>query len=104
MTADGIRTLSLRTFKATVYCAIVGIVLVIAVPNSTYRASTDPIVRIIGTLGLGLLAIALIANAVSLVSGAIAWIKGSRRCPWIFACALVFLVPAAIWIAALLGL
>lgn len=104
MTPDGIRTLSLRTFKATVYCAIVGIVVVIAVPNSTYRASEDPVVQIIGTLGLALLAIALITNAVSLISGAIAWVKGSRRCPWIFACALVFLAPLGIWIAALLNL
>jgi len=104
MTPDGLRALSLRTFKATVYCAIVGIAVVIAIPNSTYRASTDPVVRIIGMSGLALLGVAAVTNLVSLLSGAVAWIKGARRCPWIFASALVLLVPGGIWVAVMLNL
>jgi hypothetical protein len=102
MTPDGLRTLSLRTFKATVSCIVVGIVVVIAIPNSTYRASTDSIIRIIGMLGLGLLVIALLTNFVSLLTGAVGRMKGAKRCPWIIACALVYLVPGGIWVAAIL--
>ena len=104
MTPDRLRTLSLHTFKATVFCAIAGIVLLIAVPNPSFRAAADPGVRIIGITGFALLGIGAIANLVSLLSGAIAWMKGAKRCPWIFASALVFLVPAGIWVAVLLNL
>ncbi len=104
MTPDSLRTISLRTFKATVYCAIAGIVMLIAVPNPGFRAATDPTVRINGTSGFALLGIAAITNLVSLLSGTVAWMKGSRRCPWIFACALVLLVPVGLWIAVLLQL
>jgi len=102
VTPDSLRTLSLRTFKATVYCAIAGILILIAVPNPSFRAAADPSVRMIGVSGFVLLGIAAITNLVSLVSGAIAWLRGSRRCPWIFACALVIVAPGAIWIATLL--
>lgn len=104
MTPESLRTLSLRTFKATVYCAIAGIVVLIAAPGPSFRAAADPGVRIIAISGFALLGIAAITNLVSLLSGAVAWVKGSRRCPWIFASALVFLVPAGIWIAVLLNL
>lgn len=104
MTPDRLRTLSLRTFKATVYCAILGIVVVIAIPNSTYRATTDPVVRIIGIVGPILLGIAALTNLVSLLTGAVAWMKGTGHCPWILVGALVFLVPAGIWVAAMLNL
>jgi hypothetical protein len=104
MTPDSIRILSLRTFKATVYCVIVGILMIIAIPNPGFPSANGPSVRIIGISGLALLGIGAIVNLVSLVSGAIAWMKGARRCPWIFLSALVFLVPAGIWIAARLNL
>lgn len=104
MTADSLRTLSLRTFKATVYCAIAGIVSLIAVPSPGFRAAADLGVRIIATTGFALLGIAAITNLVSLVSGGIAWVMGSKRCPWIFASALVILVPVAYWVAFLMKL
>ena len=104
MTPDRLRTLSLRTFKATVYCAIAGIMVLIAVPNPGSGAAATSAARIVAQCAFGLLGIAFFANLVSLVTGAIAWAKGAPRCPWIFVSALVILVPFAIWIAASLNL
>ena len=103
MTPDSLRTLSLRTFKATIYCAIAGIVVLIAAPSPNFREAPDPVVGIVVLAGFALLAIAAITNLVSLVSGAVAWVRGTR-CPWIIVSALVFLVPAGIGVAALLNL
>jgi hypothetical protein len=99
MTPDSLRTLSLRTFKATVYCAIAGIVAVIAAPLPNFREVPDPPVLIVVLAGLVLLAIAVIGNLVSLISGAVAWTKGARGCPWIVVSLLLLLIPVGLWVA-----
>jgi hypothetical protein len=104
MTPDSLRTLSLRTFKATIYCGVAGIVVLIGAPNPSFREAADPAIRIIAYAGFALLAVAALTNFVSLVSGAVAWARGAQRCPWIVVSALVLLVPAGIWIAVRLNL
>lgn len=104
MAPDGLRRLSLRMFQATVLCAIVGIVVILAVPSPGFRAAVGPAARFIAMGGLALLGVAALANLVSLVTGAIAWTKGAQRCPWIFVCALALVAPVGLWVAASLGL
>jgi len=101
MTPQGLRTLSSRMFKATVCCFVLGIVLLIAVPKSPPGATIDPVVQAVGQLAFGLLGFSLLANLVSLVTGAIAWLKGQPS-PWILLSALVILLPVGFWIASAL--
>jgi len=65
----------------------------IAVPNSSYRDTTDIAVRIIGTSGFGLIGVAILANLFSFVTGAIAWFNGAGRCQWIIVSGIVMLIP-----------
>ena len=99
MTPDKLRTLSWRTFKATIVCGVIGILLVISIPNPSYRDTADLAVRILATLGFGVVGIAMLTNLVSLVSGAVAWIKGTRHCGWILICAILLLIPVVLVVA-----
>ena len=104
MNPDNLRKLSWRLFMATFICGIIGILLVIVVPNPSYRNASDLAVHILATTGFGLVGFAMITNLVSLVSGAIAWFKGTRHCGWIIVSAIIFLIPLAVYIGALLNL
>jgi hypothetical protein len=98
MTADGLRKLSSRTLRATILCLVLGIVLMIVVPRTPPGATTDPVAWAVLASAFGLLAISIVANLVSLVSGAMAWLKGAP-CPWILLSALAIVAPAGFWIA-----
>ncbi len=96
MARDKLRTLSWWTFKATIYCGVVGILLVIAIPNLGFRGSADPVARVVATAGFGLVGIAMLANLMSLMSGMLAWINGAGRCYWIIFCGTLFLIPVVL--------
>lgn len=104
MTPDNLRKLSWRMFIATFICGAIGILLVITIPNPSYRDASDLTVHILAATGFGLVGIAIIANLVSLVSGAIAWFKGTRHCGWILVSAIIFFTPLAIYVGVLLNL
>ena len=100
MTPDKLRTLSRRTFKATIYSGVGGIFLAVAGIPSVGSGNTTILVIFIS--GFSLLGIAMLCNIVSLVSGAIAWRKGAGRCGWIVISALLLLIPVALLLVALL--
>ena len=100
MTREKLRTLSWWAFKATIYCGVVGILLVIAIPNPSFRGSAELTARVVATTAFGLVGIAMLANLISLVSGALAWINGAGRCYWIIFCGILFFIPVVL----LLGL
>lgn len=91
-------------FITTLICGVTGILLIISIPNPSYRDTSDLAVHILATTGFGLVGIAMIANLVSLISGTIAWIKGTLPCGWIFISAFIFLVPLAVYIFLVLNL
>jgi hypothetical protein len=91
MTPENLRKLSWRMFMATFFCGIAGIVVIIAVPNSSYRDSTDLAVRVIGYTGL--------TNFISLVTGVIAWFKGTKHCGWIAISAILLFAPIVLMVA-----
>lgn len=93
MAPDRLRALSLRTFKATIVCGIIGILIVLGLPQPGFAGSASATARIFALSGLALLIIAMAANVVSLVTGALAWRQGAGRCPWIVFCAIVLLIP-----------
>lgn len=93
MAPEKLRSLSLSLFKIAVYCGITGILIIVAIPNASYRGETGVVVHIIAFLGLGLVGIMLVSCVVSLISGSIAWIKGKRHCGWIIICAMLLMVP-----------
>ena len=96
MTPDNLRTLSWRAFKATFVCGVLGVLLLLAAPNPGFAASQSTAARVIAMLGFGLIGLALLANLVSLVMGAMAWKQGAGRCYWIIFCALLVLTPVAL--------
>ena len=104
MNPDNLRKLSWRMFIATFICGVIGILLVIAIPNPSFRDASDLAVHILATTGFGLVGIAMITNLVSLVSGTIAWFTGTRHCSWIIISAIIFLTPLAVYVGALLNL
>jgi hypothetical protein len=104
MSPDNLRKLSWRLFKAIFYCGIAGILIIIAVPNPGFRDASGPVVRILATIGFGLLGLAFLSVLLSLITGAIAWIKGSKSCGWIIICALFLLAPMAVILASWLNL
>jgi hypothetical protein len=91
--------MSLGTFKATIYCAIAGIVIIIAIPKPGFRETAGITARIIAISGFGLVAIAFLANIISLVTGTIAWARGSQGCGWIFISTLIVIAPLGLWLA-----
>lgn len=97
MVPEKLRDLSLRLFKTAVYCGITGIVIIAAIPNASYRGEGGAVVHIIAFLGLGLVGIMLLSCMVSMVSGVIAWVKGTKHCSWILVCALVLFGPLVLW-------
>ena len=99
MTRERLRNLSWRTFQATIFCGAVGVLLVIAIPNPGFRGSEDLAARFVATTAFGLVGIALLANLISFVSGALAWIGGAGRCYWIIFCGIVLLIPVALLLA-----
>lgn len=99
MTPENLRKLSWRMFLATFFCGIAGIVVIIAVPNSSYRDSTDLAVRVIGYTGLGLIGITYLTNFISLVTGVIAWFKGTKHCGWIAISAILLFAPIVLMVA-----
>lgn len=103
MVTDKLRKLSWRMFITTLVCGLTGILLIISIPNPSYRDASDLALHILATSGFGLVGIAMIANLVSLLSGTIAWIKGTQHCGWIFISALIILVPLAMYITLLLN-
>ena len=104
MTPDNLHKLSWRLFKATFYCGIAGILIIFAVPNPGFGNAADPAVRVIATIGFSLLGLAFLSTLLSLITGAIAWFKGSKSCGWIVICALFLLTPAAVLLASWLNL
>jgi uncharacterized membrane protein len=83
-------------FKAAIYCGLAGILLVIAIPNPSFRGSDDLSARVVATTAFGLVGIAMLANPISLVSGALAWANGAGRCSWIIFSGIVFLIPVVL--------
>lgn len=69
MTPDQLRTWSLRTFKATIYFAVAGVIIIIALPNPAFADSAGLAVKVTAWAGLACLVIAMISNIVSLVTG-----------------------------------
>ena len=102
MVTDNLRNFSWRMFIITLVCGLTGILVIISIPNPGYRNFSDLAVHLLATSGFGLVGIAMIANIVSLVSGMIAWIKGTQHCWWVFISAFIFLVPLTMYIALLL--
>lgn len=99
MTPDQLRTLSLRTFKATIYFAIAGIIIIIALPNPAFADTARLAVKITAWTGLTCLVIALISNIISLVTGSMAWFRGSKQCAWIIVSLAIVLFPSALYIS-----
>jgi len=99
MTPEKLRMLSLRTFKATIYFAVAGIVIIIALPNPAFADTARLAVKVTAWVGLTCLVLALISNIVSLVAGSIAWFKGSKHCAWIIVSLAVVLFPLAIYVS-----
>ena len=95
MAPEKLRQLSLRTFKATVYCGIAGFVVILAIPNPGFKSAASLAARIIAISGFSLVGIALLTNLVSLVSGAVAWTRGAGQCSWIILSAILLLIPVA---------
>lgn len=75
---------------------VVGVLLLLAAPNPGFEASEGTAARVIALLGFALVGMALLANLVSLVAGAMAWTQGAGRSYWIIFCALLLLVPVAL--------
>lgn len=97
MAPEKLRNLSLRLFKTAVYCGITGIIIIAAIPNASYRGESGAIVHIIAFLGLGLVGIMFLSCMVSMISGGMAWSRGTKHCSWIFVCALVLFGPWILW-------
>jgi hypothetical protein len=95
MAPNDLRTLSLRTFKTTLGCGIVGSLLGLGLPNPGYADPASVLPRVLATAVLSLLLVAVVTNFVSLVTGALAWARGGGRCAWIVVCAILLLVPIA---------
>lgn len=104
MMPDKLRALSWQTFKATMVCGGVGILLIISIPNPGFKDTSDLAVRILATSGFGLVGIAMLTNFVSLVSGTVAWIRGTRHCGWIVICAILLLIPLVLVVASWLNI
>ena len=94
--SDRLRAISWGTFKATIYCAVAGIILLVAVPAPGFKSSSSGAAQVVAILAAVTLGAALIANIVSLVTGMIAWSKGSRHCSWIIVSLLLVLALAGI--------
>jgi hypothetical protein len=103
MTPDNLRKLSWQTFKATIICGVIGALLVVAIPKPGFADASDILVRILAISAFGLVVIAVLADIVSLISGAVAWAKGSKSCAWIFICAILLLIPISVLTAVLMG-
>lgn len=104
MTPENLRKLSWRMFVTTFFCGASGILLVVAIPNPGFRDASGLASHILATTAFGLVGIAMIANFVSLVSGAIAWVKGTKHCGWIIISTILFLTPLALYVAVVLNL
>ena len=101
MNPDYLRKLSWRMFMATFIFGVIGILVIIAIPNPSFSDNSDLTVHVLATTGFGLVGIAMITNLVSLFSGTIAWFKGTRHCGWIIISATIFIIPLGIFIALL---
>lgn len=104
MAPENLRKLSWRSFKAAIYSGVAGVIFIVTIPNPSYRDGSDTAVRIISGLGFGLILIMLLSCLISLMSGAIAWRKGSKQCSWIILCALIVFAPLAVWLAVSMNL
>jgi len=91
-------------FVATFFCGLAGIVIIIAVPNTSYRDSSDLAVRIIGYAGLGLILVTYLTNFISFITGVIAWFKGTKHCGWIIFSAILLFAPILLMVASILNL
>jgi len=91
---DKLRAISWGTFKATIYCAVAGMLLLAAVPGPGFKSSSSATAQVVAILAVASLGAALIANIVSLVTGMIAWSKGTRHCSWIIVSLLLVLALA----------
>jgi hypothetical protein len=97
--------LSWRMFKATFYCALAGILIIIAVPNpSFFSGASETVVIVIARTGFVLVGISFLTSFISLITGAIAWIKGTKHCGWIVICAFILLAPVLGVVASWLNL
>jgi len=94
ISADKLRAISWGTFKTTIYCAVAGILLLVAVPAPGFKSSSSATGQLVAILAVTTLGAALIANMVSLVTGTIAWSKGTRHCSWIIVSLLLVLALA----------
>jgi hypothetical protein len=103
MIPEKLRTWSLRSFKMTIYFAVAGIIIIITLPNPAFADTARLAVKITAWTGFSFILIAIVTNIVSLVTGAIAWFKGSKHCAWIIISLAILLFPVAIYILILLN-
>jgi uncharacterized membrane protein YdbT with pleckstrin-like domain len=104
MTPEKHRILSWRLFIATFFCAIAGIVIIIAIPNPSFAGGSETVIKVIARTGFGLVLIAYLTSLASFITGFIAWIKGKKHCGWIVVCGVIVLAPVLGWVASLLNL
>ena len=86
-------------FIATFFCGIAGIAVIIAVPNPGFKDSSDLAVSVIAYTGISLIGITFLTNFIALISGAIAWFKGTKHCGWIVINAILLFAPIALMVA-----
>jgi hypothetical protein len=96
MLPEKLYLLSARTFKATLYCGVVWLALVIALPGVGYSGATSMAGRVLMILSLGLLGTFTLTNLVSLYSGVLAWVRGGGRCPWVIFNGILLLIQVAL--------
>ena len=104
MTPENLRKLSWWMFVATFFCGLVGIAVVIAVPNASYRDSSDLAAKIIGYTGLGLIVVTYLTNFISFITGVIAWFKGTQHCGWVILSAILLFAPILLMVASIFNL
>lgn len=93
MTPDRLRALSLRFFKASIYCGIVAVLALIAVPGPGHLDAASTSVKVLAILAVAIMGLTMLLSLISLTTGAVAWRKGTRHCGWIFVSAGIFLIP-----------
>jgi len=88
-----------RNFETgSIYFGVAGILIIIAMPNPGFADPSSLTVRIPAYLGFSLYLVAMVTNIISLVTGAIAWAKGSKHCVWIVVSLLILLFPLVLYV------